>query len=331
MVRVNFIIEDYKTLKYLGCSTAAKQFVDILRNKGLELEVNSKKKDFDIIHAHTFGPQAIYRAHKNKNSISIVSAHSTPSINKGNILTGSFKIWNWIYSTIYNKFDYVLAVSENSVKELKDIGVKKEIFVVENGVETKKFHYDKKRGVEFRENNGIKKDDMVVLNVAQITPRKGVYDFIETAKKCPEIQFVWVGGFPYKYLSSDYFKLKKITRKNAGLKNLKFTGFVSNITGAYSGSDVLFTPSLAETFGLTIIEAGACKLPVIARELEVFRELFGEKIIYGKNTKDFTELIKKFRENTFREKQSKKAHLLSKKYDIKVIAEKLFNFYNEIA
>lgn len=330
MIKVNFIIENYKTLKYLGCSTAAIQFLDILNDMGLDVRLNSKENKFDIIHAHTFGPYAIFNTIKNKKTLKIVSAHSTPSINKGNIVLGDCKLWDFVYSSIYNRFDYVLAVSDFSVNELKKIGVRKNIFVVENGVDTKKFRKDKKKGKAFRNANDFDKKDFVVLNVAQITPRKGVYDFINVANKIPELKFVWVGGFPYKFGSVDYFKLKKITEKNAGLDNLRFMGFVPDIVGAYSGSDVLFTPSFAETFGLTVIEAGACKLPVIGRNLEVFKKLFDDKIVYGNSCNDFVDELEEFRDNKFKRKQGIKSYELSKKYNIKKIASKLFYLYNSL-
>jgi glycosyltransferase involved in cell wall biosynthesis len=329
-MKVNFIIEGGGLLKYIGCSTAAKQFIDYLSDKGVEIKINSKDKNFDIIHAHTFGPFALNQSKKNKNAISIISAHSTPSINKKNIITGEWKIWNRIYKYIYNKFDYVLAVSEFSVKELKRIGIKKDIFIVENGIDRKKFYYNEQKGTNFRKNYDIKKEDLLILNIAQITPRKGIYDFIEVAKKNPDYKFFWVGGFPYKYASSDYFKLRKIYEKNAYLDNFKFVGFVEDIIGAYSAADMLFTPSYAETFGLTIIEAAACKLPTIARDLEVFRQLFGENISYGSNNEDFTNLINKFNHKKIRYSRIKDAYFLSEKYDIKIIANKLYNIYEKI-
>ena len=329
-MKVNFIIEGSGLLKYIGCSTAAKQFVDYLINKGIEIKINSKEIDFDIIHAHTFGPFALRQLRKNKDAIKVVSAHSTPSINRKNIITGECKYWNWIYKYIYNKFDYVFAVSDFSVKELKNIGVKKEIFVVENGIDKKKFIYNEKNGEKFRNDHGIKNEDLLLINIAQITPRKGIYDFIKVAQNNPDIKFLWVGGFPYKYASSDYFKLKKIYKKNADLDNLKFVGFVEDIIGAYSGSDILFTPTYAETFGLTIIEAGSCNIPIIARKLEVFEELFGNKISYGKNIEEFSELINKFKDEEFRKKRSKDAYSLSEKYDVKLISDKLYNIYKKI-
>jgi len=316
-MKINFIIENSGAFKYLGCSTVSKQLMDLLKDKGVEVSFNSKKDGFDLVHAHTFGPLAISQKRKTK---SIISAHSTPSINKGNIVLGDRKIWKTIYREIYNGFDYVFAVSKTSIKELNDIGIIKPIHVLENGVNRSFFQYDENKGKKFRETYGFSNDDFVVLNVAQITPRKGVYDFILVAEKNPDVKFLWIGGFPYFVGSSDFLHLKTMIKHLP--ENIKFTGFVEDIIGAYSGSDLLFTPSHRETFGLTIIEASACRLPVLARRLDVFEDLFGKHVYYGESVEDFIKVIG--------QKPNKKDSELSIKYDLNRIADDAISLYEKI-
>ena len=316
-MKVNFIIEQSFGLKYLGCATVSRQLMNVLIEQGIDVSLNSKKEGFDLVHAHTFGPLAMSQKEK---ATSIITAHSTPSINAGNIVFGEKNFWNSIYRTIYNRFDYVFAVSQFTVKELEDIGIIKPIHVLENGVNTDFFHYDKDKGEVFRKQNGYEKDDYLVLNVAQVTPRKGIYDFIKVAKKNPDTKFLWIGGFPYFIGSSDYLKLKTMIKNPP--ENLTFTGFVEDIIGAYSGADLLFTPSYRETFGLTIIEADACHLPVLARDLEVFHELFSDHISYGAAIQGFSEVVKKRPEKTNAS--------LSKKYDLKKIGKETINLYEKI-
>jgi glycosyltransferase involved in cell wall biosynthesis len=315
-MRVNFIIERSFGLKYLGCATVSKQLMEVLIHKGVDVSLNSKEEGFDLVHAHTFGPLAMSQKQK---VTSIISAHSTPSINAGNIISGKMKFWKFIYQRIYNGYDQVFAVSKYSIKELKDIGITKPIHVLENGVDNTFFQYNEKKGIDFRETYGYKNNDYVVLNVAQITPRKGIYDFIKVAKQNPDIKFLWIGGFPYFIGSSDYLQLKSLIQHPP--PNLRFTGFVEDIIGAYSGSNLLFTPSFGETFGLTILEADACHLPVLARNLEVFTELFGKHISYGNDIEEFSKIIIK------KPKIAKGA--LSKKYDIDRIAEDAISLYEK--
>ncbi|MFH1013482.1 MAG: glycosyltransferase family 4 protein [Thermoplasmatota archaeon] len=316
-MKVNFIIESSRGLRYLGCATVSKQLMEVLKEKGIDVALNSKKDEFDLIHAHTFGPLAISQKRKAR---SIISAHSIPSINKGNIIFGDKSLWNAVYRKIYNAFDYVFAVSKMSVKELKDIGVSKPIYVLENGVNKSFFKYDTEKGRIFRDANGFSKNDYVVLNVAQITPRKGVYDFITVAKNNPDVKFLWVGGFPYFIASSDFLRLKTIIRHLP--PNLRFTGYIEDIIGAYSGSDLLFTPTQGETFGLTIIEASACNLPVLTRRLEVFEELFDGNVLFGRDVEEFGSIIK--------QKPKKQKSQLTDRYDLHRIANDTISLYEKI-
>ncbi|HDM67141.1 MAG TPA: glycosyltransferase [Thermoplasmatales archaeon] len=318
-MRVNFIVENNRGLKYLGCSTASIHLYNTLKKKGVDVYLNARGEKFDILHAHTFGPLAL--SQKKKAHISIISAHSTPSINIGNIITGDRRFWRGVYRRIYNSFDYVLAVSNTSIDELRDIGVTKPIYVLENGVDRNLFKYDKERGEEFRKEHGFSEEDFVVLNVAQVTPRKGVYDFIEVARRNPDIKFIWIGGFPYLIASSDYLKLRVLTRNPP--PNIVFTGFVEDIIGAYSGADILFAPTYRETFGLTILEALSCNLPVLVRPLRVFKELFNEEILYGNNIEEFSRILS----NKPRERYISS---LPDKYDLDRIADKLINIYEEL-
>ena len=49
---------------------------------------------------------------------------------------------------------------------------------------------------------------------------------------------------------------------------------------AYAGAAAFVFPSLAEGFGLPVIEAMGCGCPVIASDIAVFREVAGEAALY---------------------------------------------------
>jgi glycosyltransferase involved in cell wall biosynthesis len=74
-------------------------------------------------------------------------------------------------------------------------------------------------------------------------------------------------------------------------KNLKFESKVI-VTGVferdylekfYNTFDIFIFPSLAEGFGLVLIEAMANALPVISSDLEVLREVGGPDVVYFKS------------------------------------------------
>ena len=205
-MKVNFIVEDKGVLKYLGCATAAKNLFKELSKK-IDISYNDNSTDYDIAHFHTFGPKSIWYLNRFKGK-SVITAHSTPNLNTGNLAFPG--LVNWLYKPLYNKFDHIIAVSNKCKQELRDeMKCKPEVTTIYNGIDTKNFIPDPKKRKEFRAELGIKDDELLVLTVAQKTPRKGIYDFLSLAKKYPKHRFLWIGGFPYNLFSKDYKKVTK--------------------------------------------------------------------------------------------------------------------------
>jgi glycosyltransferase involved in cell wall biosynthesis len=333
-IKVNFLLESFGNLKYLGSSTAAGSLIEGMKNRGVHVCKNSFDFDFDIVHAHTFGPFPLFytKIAKKKQIPAVISAHSIPSLNEGNVF-GGVNFWNRVYRKTYNFFDHVIAVSNFCKDELEKIGVKKPIDVVNLGIEKNKYKFSEKRRDKFREYFKFKNDDFVVLNVAQLIPRKGVFDWIETAKSLPDVKFVWVGGFPFSIFSSNFLKIKSIIKNK--YKNVIFTGFLKkydeiDILDAYSGADAFLTPTLLESFGRTIIEAGSVGLPVIARDIEVFHELFGQNIFYAKTSQGFANKILFLKENGENFYGKKLENFVGKKYTIENEVCKMISVYKKI-
>lgn len=335
-MKVNFLVENFGNFKFIGCSTDSAELCVRLNRAGIRAEINSKKTDFDIMHAHTFGPfvMSYLRKARKRGMKTVISAHSTPNLNEGNVI-GSKTVWERIYKKIYNDFDFVLAVSDENIRELEKIGVKRPIEKIECGVDNELYVHSEKKGREFREFFGIDKDDFLVLNIAQMTPRKGIMDFANLANDMPDTKFMWVGGFPYSVFTPQYSKIKRMVKKSP--KNLIFPGFIRNdecisIYGAYSGADVFLTLSKAESFGRTILEASSSGLPVIARRLSVFEELFGKNIIYAENLSEIRDKITSLKENPrILKADSKKIRKISQKYSGKKQADDMIRFYNSIS
>jgi glycosyltransferase involved in cell wall biosynthesis len=73
------------------------------------------------------------------------------------------------------------------------------------------------------------------------------------------------------------------TESDEGLKNdVVFTGYVphDHLPSFYLLCDLFVSPSLQESFGMPILEAMACGVPVIVSSLEVFHEIAGEAAVY---------------------------------------------------
>jgi glycosyltransferase involved in cell wall biosynthesis len=109
-----------------------------------------------------------------------------------------------------------------------------------------------------------------------------------------QAKLVIVGGFESERDREILYKLiDKLNIRN----NVIVTGFIDDYEIAFylNKAKAFISLSTYEGFGLSILEALACGLPVITTDLEVFRELHGNLLFYvsTKNAKDLVIAAKK--------------------------------------
>jgi glycosyltransferase involved in cell wall biosynthesis len=319
-MKINFIVEDKGPLQYLGCATAAKNLYQALSDT-IEISYNDSSFDYDICHLHTFGPKSLLYLKRFKKK-KIITAHSTPNLNQGNLAFPS--LVNWLYTPIYNQFDHIIAVSKKCKRELKEIGCKPPISTIYNGIDSSKFKPKSEKRKKFRDNYNIKENELIILTVGQRTPRKGIYDFLTLAKSFSRFYFIWIGGFPYGLFSKDFRHVSKAIDHRP--KNAFFPGFVEDIYEVYSGADVFLMPSYAEGHSIVMLEALSMELPMIARNTEEYQEAFSNMIYYYDD-------IKKISIDVFDKKHLlayKKKTKQIKNYDIKTTAKQHVKLYENI-
>ena len=322
-MKINIFVEDLLFFKYIGCSTAAKTlYRELSKMPDMDISWNSKSSDFDVVHYHSFGPLSLLNR-KYSRGVKVLTAHSTPRVNQGNLAFSS--TINQYYPGIYRRFDHIINISAPCQREIDEMLPDMSSTLIPNGIDREYFRPDDDKREKFRDRFNIDDDEKVVLAVAQQTPRKGIYDFLELSKKHPEIKWVWVGGFPYGIFSADYFQIKKM-KKNCS-NNVIFTGFVPDITEAYNGADVFFMPSHAETFGLVILEALACGLLVVARNIPEFREIFDDGVHFFGTLDEASTVIN---DDDSLRKSSEVARQFTEKFDIKHIARMHCDLYRRL-
>ncbi|MCB0058294.1 MAG: glycosyltransferase family 4 protein [Caldilineaceae bacterium] len=157
--------------------------------------------------------------------------------------------------------------------------------VVHNGVNTELF----RPAAAAREDT----DSQRLLYVGRVSPEKGVHTLLQAfeivAARFPQARLDLVGGrgaMPMQLLvglsddplvsalqrfyqpdgSSDYPQRLDAMVRDAGLEDrVTFHSYLqhSKIISYYQNADVVVNPSLSETFGISIVEAMACGVPVV--------------------------------------------------------------------
>lgn len=180
--------------------------------------------------------------------------------------------------------DHFVAVTERARDALIIEGVpSKRITVIPMGIDIERFKPDRRCGCGLRERLNIDKDAIVVLFTGRLVWEKGIYDFIYSAKlvllNSPNLplKFVVVGkGHERDRLLQqigelgieDYFIL---------IEDYPY----HEIHKLYNMADIFCLPSISlrqwkEQFGMVLIEAMACGIPVISTASGSIPEVIGD-------------------------------------------------------
>lgn len=112
-------------------------------------------------------------------------------------------------------------------------------------------------------------DKVKVLYVGKLYQIKGIPRIINLIKKheWQNIEFWIAGGGPCEK------EIVNMQKENYPVRYLGYIGNRNDLVSIYQNSDVLILPSYRENFGIVLIEAMACQLPVITTDCAGPREI----------------------------------------------------------
>jgi 1,2-diacylglycerol-3-alpha-glucose alpha-1,2-galactosyltransferase len=263
-----------------------------------DVYVNARhKNDFDIRHIHTINLSHYFKM--NKKRINVCYVHFIPEIDDGSLHMPKllFRLYRRYTLAFYKKADELVVVNPYFISKLIEIGIPKDrITYIPNYVSRLRF-YELNEGdkLKIRKKFKIPKNSFVVLGVGQTQTRKGVLDFIEVAKRNPEMLFLWAGGFSFGAITAGYDEIKGVMENSPS--NVRFLGIIprDDMNGLYNAANVLFLPSYQELFPMTILEAINTNLPFVVRNLEMYKDILFKGYIYGENNEDFSSILNELR------------------------------------
>src|ERR1700730_4791936 len=196
--------------------------VDLMRSHpDLEIHVNSRNP-CDLLHSHSWGPFYVSKGFAYR-SRRILTVHALPETAEGALpLMGpaTRPIVRAYMRAIYNFADLVIAVAPASVPSLRALGVHSRIEVVPKALRHERFFPSSEHRRRGRALLEIPDERPVVIGVGQLQPRKGISDFVETALRLPNTQFIWIGGRPFGLASAGIFELRRLKTRPPG--NVRF-------------------------------------------------------------------------------------------------------------
>jgi glycosyltransferase involved in cell wall biosynthesis len=153
-------------------------------------------------------------------------------------------------------------------------------------------------------------------------------------KEIPTITCAIIGDGPERGLLED------LAVKLGVEENVTFTGFVDQdgLTAYMKASKVFVLPSIREGFGLVIVEANACGLPVISirHDMSAVRELVIDGVngflVNDISSREIAEAITKLvTDEALRERLAENGFAMAKKYEWSDISTKIIDTYKKLS
>lgn len=334
-IRIN-MLSKADSVEGQGVGSAYIEQVNLLKDGAsdiFDIKINDKN-DADIIHIHSINPEFYFKMKRTK-GVSVCYVHFLPHTLDGSIKLPKpiFNIFKKYVIKFYNTADNLVVVNPIFIKDLEKYNIKRDkITYIPNYVSKENFYkLDKKRVEEVRDELGIDKDSFVVLGVGQIQTRKGVLDFVDVAKKMPDVTFVWCGGFSFGHITDGYEELKKVYENPPS--NVKFLGIVprDRMNLMFNMADLLFMPSYNELFPMAILEAVNIGIPLLLRDLDLYKDILFSKYLSGNNVEEFVSSIDSLRKDKkLYSKQSKLSLSISEYYSKENVLKIWINYYKSI-
>ena len=174
----------------------------------------------------------------------------------------------WI-KLCYGLGDIIITPTPYSKALLQSYGLQKPVYALSNGVDTDFFAPSSQARRRFREKYQLAGAQKAVLSVGHFIQRKGILDFIALAKRMPGVRFFWFG-----FTNPSLIPRQVQQAIAAAPENLIFPGYVSRdeLRDAYCGCDLFDFLSYEETEGIVVLEALACGIPTIVRDIPVYAD-----------------------------------------------------------
>lgn len=235
------------------------------------------------------------------------------------------------------QLDHIIAASNSTRDDLVELlGVAPErITVVYEGVDSRfRPIADRARLDAVRARYGL--PDRYILFVGTVEPRKNVERLVEAyaivrREKAQAPSLVIVGG-----RGKEADRVDRLI-ESAGLGQwVALTGYVehADLPALYNCADLFVLPSLYEGFGLPVLEAMACGVPVVAADTSSLRELVAGRgfLVDPKSASDIARgILQALSEKTLREEYVQRASDFARKMTWEQCARETLAVYQKVA
>lgn len=293
--------------------------------------------NFDIIHTHVSGHAYIMIAGILSRIRGIKHIHTThcpwtgaefrPKMLRPFIFLNDL----FLNKLAFGLIDKIIPITLWEVDTIKKFSKEEKIKVIPNGMD--KIFFKKIKNNKFKKKNKIKEKNLVLF-FGRLNPTKGPEKLarvaINISKKRKDVAFVWIGP--------DEGMAEEVKKLIAPYKNMKYLGPLrgkDKIAEMYQSADVYVLPSYREGLPLTLFEAMASGLPIVASPVngipyEMSEEENGFFAEYGDLENLERNILKIIDNKKLAKKISKNNIKKSKNYDWDLIHKRYMEEYEPL-
>ena len=230
-----------------------------------------------------------------------------------------FSLSNRMIKVIFqNKTD------RNFLKSLCNLSKSQTILINGSGVDLNKFQPIKEISDESKR---------IVLLPARIVKSKGIYEFIQSAKKLKgSAKFIICGDFDFEAKDSISSEEIQFWVNNS---TIEYIGYKTNMEEIIAQSSIVVLPSYREGLPKVLCEAAACGIPVITTNVPGCRDAIIDQetgiLVPPRESEELTLAINSLLKNPKKLKKLGKAgrRLSEEKFDIKKIVDSHMKVYRD--
>ncbi|HPG38624.1 MAG TPA: glycosyltransferase [bacterium] len=226
---------------------------------------------------------------------------------------------------IYDLCDQTLSSSPQFRQILKKMGVQR-VQVIPLGVDLDLFN-PKRRNYQIRRHLGVEDDELLLVYAGRLDAEKRIDFILEAFEKIPSglnARLLFIGEGPLKELLVQY------TRFNTRVTYIPYIQNRSSLAHILASADIYITAGKYETFGLSVIEAQACGLPVVGVHSGALIDRVPKDtglLVNPDSSEDMAKSIYELGTNGFREKGKRARQLVEDLYSWEKSFSKLVNLY----
>lgn len=241
-------------------------------------------------------------------------------------------LWDY-FRGVFNHLHAVTVPSETAAEIIRSAGIKCPVYVISNGLDLK-FFDGKEVDESVYSRYGIDKSKVNLVSVSRLEKEKRIDVLLKALsliKNWKDIQLIIVGS------GKGEKPLRSLAKELDVSDKVVFTGAVSDedLRGIYSVGGLFLSASEVELQGLSIMEAMAYGLPIVAARSMAVPELVEDGVNgYLFEAGDFREaaakIAKIISDGGLRKSMSRQSLMLIKRHDIEKTIDRIGELYSDI-